>query len=413
MTQIAISKYAPEANINGVQINSIDLDGTKINVMNYKRNSHGDPIDPASRRVRGWFVDEDGNRLLTSFPYVDQRRYNDDLDNTKSYRFFPQGVMIRVWSFNGKIQFSSNKAFDAHSSWYGNQKNKFVDLLLKHASMTEEELEAWLQLEPGVMHMFVVCDPQIMTTFQGPTQDGFLYYVGAFSCEHMMPMPEKNRLCPVMVDLIDPFPVLEGIVAPIHFSFEMAEGVVEGFVFDDPMSVLEICPCVEFVNDERVLIEYARRVVPMVDSVKETVVDNQYNFHFRMCEMVSESFNDYIFTSMGLNPVNSLENKLELLTLCVTRGRQQECVEAAESFTNKRDEMFEFFSTHFSTIKAKINTIKVPEPDFQKLGETVEWLKKILPYTHSGKDLVDQLKRTYGKHLYRLLFKVSWEVFIE
>lgn len=328
-------------------------------IVNYKRNNAGEPVHPEAHDIRGWVYDSHGVLICKGFPYTPSEIYDETVEYEGQMQFLPQGAVVRVMKYGGKVLFTTFGSMKAETARYGKSDN-FKSLLLRYLDRTEEELGATLfDLEKDfsdVVHVFVVCDPQIMPTFEMET-NGFVYYSGAFKQD----IPEWSDEQSVDRE-IRPF-------LPIAlYSFE-TDAEYESFY--ELLTLTSSLPTIHFTTHaaERLFDEeeyslllvkngQGTRILSESGYAREKFVDNQPNLELRVCTLLNfhDSYDDQLYRALNLElptGFETIESRMEAFIASVCYNRREEAKAAVDKILSLRNELVTAMKARFLAGKIK------------------------------------------------------------
>ena len=335
-------------------------------IVNYKRNNAGEPVHPEAHDIRGWVYDSHGVLICKGFPYTPSEVYDETVEYEGQMQFLPQGAVVRVMKYGGKVLFTTFGSMKAETARYGKSDN-FKSLLLRYLDRTEEDLGATL-FDPvkdfsDVVHVFVVCDPQIMPTFEMET-NGFVYYSGAFKQD----IPEWSDEQSVDRE-IRPF-------LPIAlYSFETDS---EYESFQELLTQTSSLPTMHFTSQaaDRLFEEgyslllvkdgQGTRILSESGYAREKFVDNQPNLELRVCTLLNfrDSYDEELYRALNLgleNGIETIESRMEAFIVSVCYNRREEAQTAVDKILSLRDELISVMKLCFLE-----GTIKNIEAQLQK-----------------------------------------------
>lgn len=297
------------------------LDGSKLTFVNYSRDSRGEPLNDNVKMVRGWVFDEQGKMILKGFPYTPSN--DESALEDPHYEFLPDGALIRVFTYQGKVYYSTNRTLFADRSRFGNSKN-FQELFFEICGTTREDFESKILSYPDKIFVYVINHSSLHIFNQLPCTN-FVYQVGTYSLVNNEMVRES--ICEEIND-IEKIRSFSGIVGPFSLSKDVATTLLDGW---------------EGIRSPVLLVDskgyQAVRICPEEVSCRMEIIASQPNFELRCCEMVGESIHpQYMFLP------DTLENRLMTLIESVHSSRQEEVRETVIKFLKDRTNLIEKLS---------------------------------------------------------------------
>lgn len=328
-------------------------------MVNYKRDKTGAPEMPEARGIRGWMYDSQGTLIAKGFPYTPSEVYNAESLYEGQFQFLPQGAVVRLNKYGGKVFYSTFGSMRAESARYGQSEN-FKTLLLRYLNLTEEQLEARCfgdQPFSDVVHVFVVCDAMIMPTFQFETR-GFVYYSGAFKQDipqwaertdvdrEIRPFMNAVTYDTANLDSFWELMTTATFLEPVYLTTQAAETLLQ----EEEISVL-------LVHNGQ-----GTRILSESEAAREVFVDNQPNLELRVCTLLNfnQGYSTDLYEALGTSATDdSIENRMEAFLASVCVSRSEEAARAVQKIMTRRDELIRLMTIRFKTDKIKIIKVEL------------------------------------------------------